>query len=200
MAAESRLSHRVFGSPGADRLVVLVGTGVGVSMDPRPAETAARHVTVLAVSLGEAAMRDPGGYGGETPAEQTADWLVALTRQTLAAMGTTADRSAGVVVYGPAMDVAVRAAAVLGDQVDRLALVAAVTPEQPLDRDDLGVLIGRITAEAIIINDNSAAESASWYAERLVGARIELVAEAPPLPLSAVWGRALSHVAPRAGR
>ena len=27
MAADSRLSHRVFGTPGSERLVVLVGTG-----------------------------------------------------------------------------------------------------------------------------------------------------------------------------
>lgn len=200
MAAESRLTHRIFGYPGSERLVVLIGTGVGVAADPLPAETAARKVTVLAVALGEATMLDPGGYGGETPAEQTADWLVALTRQTLAAMEPTAAQSAGVVVYGPAMDVAVRAAALLGEEVDRLALVAVATPEQPLDRDDLGELIGRITAQALIINDDSAAESASWYAERLASAQVELVAEAPPLPLSAVWGRALSHVAPDAGR
>ena len=82
-----------------------------------------------------------------------------------------------------------------------LAGTAMYKPDQQYDDShDLGELIGRITAEALIINDDSAAESASWYAERLASARVELVAESPPLPLSAVWGRALSHVAPHAGR
>lgn len=200
MAADAFLQHRVFGSPGADRLVVLVGTEEGVAADPRPVETAARHITVLAVGLGEESIIDPGGYGGQTPAEQTADWLAALTRQTLGAMESPEARTAGIVIYGPVVDVALRAAALLGAAVDRLALVGVAAPAQPLDRDDLGELIGAVTAEALILNDRTAAEAAAWYAAHLGEARVELIAEPPPLALSAVWGRALMHVAPDAGR
>lgn len=202
MAADSRLSHRVFGTPGSERLVVLVGTGVG--LDPLPAETATRDICVLAVTLGDATMEDPGGYGSETPAEQTASWLVGLIRQTLAAIETDRALTAGIVVYGRAADVALRAAVQLGDTIDRLALVDVPAPDQPLDRDDLGELIAGVTAKALILNglrdEVAAAAAARWYKDHLSTARVEMVPGVAALSLSDVWARTLSHVAPRTQR
>lgn len=200
MAADS-LRHRVFGTPGAGRLVVLVGEGIGVAFDPLPAETASREICVLAVALGEATMEDPGGYGGETPAEQTAEWLAQLIRQTLAETAAAGEaRTAGVVVCGRPVDVALRAVAELGPIVDRVALVGVAAPAEPLDRDDLGVLIGTVQAEALIMNGQHAegadASDAAWYLEHLAAARVEMVDGVSELALSAVWARVLSHVAP----
>ena len=79
----SRLSHRSFGTPGAERLVVLVGTGAGVANDPLPRETLAHDIRVLAVTLEGAAVARSGVYGSETPVEQTATLLAALIREML---------------------------------------------------------------------------------------------------------------------
>lgn len=208
MAADSRLSHRVFGTPGSERLVVLVGTGIGVALDPLPAETAARDICVLAVTLGDATMEDPGGYGSETPAEQTAGWLVDLVRQTLDAIRseerTEQPLRAGIILYGAAVDVGLRAVVELGDTIDRLALVAVAAPDQPLDKDDLGALIAGLTAKTLILNgqrdETAAAVAADWYRTHLTSARVEMVPGDAALSLSAVWGRVLSHVAPRTQR
>ena len=206
MAADPRLSHRVFGTPGSGRLVVLVGAGIGVALDPLPAETAARDICVLAVALGDATMEDPGGYGSETPAEQTADWLVQLIRQTLGATATGARTTGstpttGVVVYGRAVDVALRAVVELGETVDRLALIGVAAPERPLDRDDL---IESVSAQTLIMNgqrvEGAAAAAAAWYKDHLTSARVEMVPGESELSLSTVWGRVLSHVAPRTKR
>jgi hypothetical protein len=196
--ADSRLTHHIFGTPGSGRLVVLVGAGIGVALDPLPAETAARDICVLAVALGDATMEDPGGFGSETPAEQTASWLAQLIRQTASA--ADAPTTTGVVVYGRGVDVALRAVAELGETVDRLALVGVATPEQPLDRDDLGVLISAVTAKTLIMNgqrvEGAAAAAAAWYKDHLASARVEMVPQVSELSLSSVWGRVLSHVAP----
>jgi hypothetical protein len=206
--ADTRLTHRVFGTPGSDRLVVLVGTGIAVGVDPLPSETAARDICVLAVALGAGTMEDPGGHGSETPAEQTAEWLADLVRVTLeeirADSRTEHPLTAGIVAYRDAVDVALRAAVHLGDSIDRLALVAVATPEQPLDRDALGALIEGVSAETLVLNgqreETAAAAAAAWYQEHLGAARIEMVPDEASLSLAAVWGRVLSHVAPRTKR
>jgi hypothetical protein len=198
----------VFGTPGSDRLVVLIGTGIAVAVDPLPAETAARDICVLAVALGADTMEDPGGYGSETPAEQTAQWLADLVQATLeetrAASPAGDALTTGIVAYRDAVDVALRAAVQLGDAVDRLALVAVGAPEQPLDRDDLGVLIGGVTAETLVLNgqndETADAAAAAWYREHLAAVTIEMVPDESALSLPAVWGRVLSHVAPRTRR
>lgn len=201
MPADSRLSHRVFGTPGSERLVVLVGTGIAVAVDPLPAETAARDICVLAVALGAATMEDPGGFGSETPAEQTAAWLADLVRATLAEIGGPSKPaggvSAGIVAYRDVVDVALRAAVDLGDAVDRLALVSVAAPGQPLDRDDLGALIGGLTAQTLVVSgrgDQKAATAAAWYQEHLASTRTETVPD--EASLAAVWGLVLAHVAP----
>jgi hypothetical protein len=204
VAADSALSHRIFGTPGAERLVVLVGAGSGAPLDPLPAETAARDICVLAVTLGDATMEDPGGFGSETPAEQTAAWLARLIRQTLVEIDAEGATTTGVVVYGRAVDVALRAVVDLGERVDRLALINVAAPEQPLDRDDLGALIEGVSAKALIMNgqhvEGAAAAGAAWYKDHLGSARVEMVPGVSELSLSAVWARALSHVAPRTKR
>jgi hypothetical protein len=211
VAADSALSHRIFGTPGAERLVVLVGAGSGAPLDPLPAETAARDICVLAVTLGDATMEDPGGFGSETPAEQTAAWLARLIRQTLVEIDAEGATTTGVVVYGRAVDVALRAVDValravvdLGEEVDRLALINVAAPEQPLDRDDLGALIEGVSAKALIMNgqhvEGAAAAASAWYKDHLGSARVEMVPGVSELSLSAVWARALSHVAPRTKR
>jgi hypothetical protein len=204
VAADSALSHRIFGTPGAERLVVLVGAGSGAPLDPLPAETAARDICVLAVTLGDATMEDPGGFGSETPAEQTAAWLARLIRQTLVEIDAEGATTTGVVVYGRAVDVALRAVVDLGEEVDRLALINVAAPEQPLDRDDLGALIEGVSAKALIMNgqhvEGAAAAAAARYKDPLGSARVETVPGVSELSLSAVWARALSHVAPRTKR
>lgn len=200
MPAETRLTHRVFGTPGSERLVVLVGTGIAVAVDPLPAETASRDICVLAVALDAGSMEDPGGYGSETPAEQTAEWLADLVRDTLeeirAQSRTGAVPTAAVVAYRDAVDVALRATVLLGEAIDRLALVAVAAPEQPLDRDDLGALVADLTTEALILNGQHDDAAAGWYGEHLGSARIEMVPGDASLSLAAVWGRVLTHVAP----
>jgi pimeloyl-ACP methyl ester carboxylesterase len=188
--------------------VVLVGTGIAVAVDPLPSETAARDICVLAVALGAGTMDDPGGYGSETPAEQTAEWLADLIRETLEETRTQSHAGdalrAGVVAYRDAVDVALRAAVHLGDSIDRLALVAVAAPEQPLDRDDLGALIEGVSAKTLVLNGQhdelAAAAAAAWYQKHLGSARIEMVPDEASLSLAAVWGRVLSHVAPRTKR
>ena len=179
---------------------MLVGSGVAVGVDPLPSETATRDVCVLAVALGAENMEDPGGYGSETPAEQTAEWLADLIRQTMEEIRTSSPAvdslSAGIVAYRDAVDVALRAAVQLGDAIDRLALVAVAAPEQPLDRDDLGALIEGVSAETLVLNGQSDETAAAWYQEHLMSTRIELVPDEASLSLSSVWGRVLSHVAP----
>ncbi len=99
------------------------------------------------------------------------------------------------------MDVALRAAVDLGDAVDRLALVAVAAPEEPLDRDDLGALIGGVTAKTLVLNgqaDSRPQRRGTWYEEHLGSARTEMVPD--DATLAAVWGRVLSHVAPRTER
>jgi len=201
---DTRLTHSVFGVPGGERLVVLVGSGSAVTTDPLPAETASHNVSVLAVALERASLEDSGTFGSETPAEQTAALLADLIRDTLAA----AERdpieagpwTAGLIAYRGAVDITLQAAALLGDVVDRLALVAVAAPAEPLDQDDLGALIESVTAKTLILNgqgDGTAANAAaSWYREHLVSARVEMVPGDSALSLPAVWGRVLSHVAP----
>jgi hypothetical protein len=204
VAADSALSHRIFGTPGAARLVVLVAAGSGAPLDPLPAETAARDICVLAVTLGDATMEDPGGFGSETPAEQTAAWLARLIRQTLGEIDAEGATTTGVIVYGRAVDVALRAVIDLGESADRLVLIGVAAPEQPLDRDDLGALIEGVSAKTLIMNgqhvEGAAAAAAAWYKDHLGSARVEMVPGASELSLSAVWGRALSHAAPRTKR
>jgi hypothetical protein len=202
---ETRLTYRVFGTPGARRLVVLIGSGMAVAVDPLPAETAAYDVCILAVALTDSEILDPGGYGSETPAEQTAASLVELVGKTLDTEqfdDGSAAPSAGMIIYRHAADVGLRAASALGPRVDRLVLVAVPTPDQPLDQDDLGALLEPLSAPTLILNGegDEAGAAASWYAQRLPSAEVAVVADGSELSLAAVWRQALSYAAPTASK
>ena len=200
MPGESNLTCRTFGAPGAPRLVVLVGIGISMTIDPLPGVTATRDIRVMAVGLDGAAIDDPGAYGGETPAESTGEKLAELIRESLADDRATA----GVVAYRGAGDVALRAVATLADSIDRLVLVAVPTPETPLDKEELGRLLETVSAKALILNGqgdpDAAAAEARWYKEHLASSRIEMVPGSSGLALPDVWERALSHVAPGSKR
>ncbi|GAA3212388.1 hypothetical protein [Microbacterium terregens] len=204
MANDTRLSYRVFGTPGAERLVVLVGMGIAVTLDPHPAETAARDICVLAVALAGGEVLDPGTFGSETPAESTAKSLADLIHESLSAIQTARGgdqtRTAAIVAYRDGVDVALRAAIALGNTVDSVALVAAGAPLAPLDRDDFGSLLGAVSAQTLILNgvgeDSAGEEAALWYEDHLAAARAEMVPVEHALTLPAVWGRVLAHVAP----
>lgn len=204
MVTDSSLSYRIFGTPGAERLVVLVGMGIAVTLDPLPAETAARDICVLAVALSNLEIEDRGSFGSQTPAETTATVLVDLIRETLEATQAedrgAAESTAGIVAYRQGADIALRATMTLGQTVDRLALVAATAPEERLDRDDLGSLIGGVTADTLVLSgggDGAAAqEAAAWYLQHLRAARAEIIPGPRLLTLSTVWGRVLTHIAP----
>lgn len=200
MADEQRLTFHAFGFPGARRLVVLLGVGRGMTVDPLPSVTVGRDVRVVAIALAAAAIEDPGAFGGETRAEQTAASVAALVREELAMDRSGPGASAGLVAYRAAADVGLRAAIALGAAVDRLALVAVQVPETPFDRDEFGRLISAATAKSLIMNgtgDEPAGNAAAaWYRQHLVDARVEMVPREGPLTLPAVWDRVLAHVAP----
>jgi hypothetical protein len=205
VAGETELSFRIFGTPGAGRLVVLVGAGDTTTIDPSPAITAERSIRILAVALTGAAIDDPGTFGSETPAEQTATALADLIREQLSAYGDgdgRADEGAtvGLLAYRAAGDVALRAATTLGEVVDRLALVAVPLPPEPLDRDDLGSLIAGISAKTLIMNGQrdatASSAAASWFKDHLVSSRVEMVPDSAALSITDVWDRVLSHLAP----
>jgi hypothetical protein len=204
VGADSRRSHRIFGTPGSERLIVLVGTGVAVSSDPLPAATSSYDVCVLAVSLDGEAVEDSGVFGGETPVEQASAWLVDLINASLEPTPAAAEEEAlppvAIVAYRDAVNVALGAAVLLGDAVDRLALIAVAPPPEPLDRDDLAALITTLRVDTLIMNgqndDPAGADAAAWYRDHLATAHVEMVADEGPLSLSAVWARTLAHLAP----
>ena len=196
MAAESNLTCRSFGAPGAPRLVVLVGVGISMAVDPLPAVTSGRDIRVLAVGVDGAAIDEPGAHGGETPAESTAATLADRIREEL----DDAVATAGLVAYRAAGDVALRATALLDDSIDRLVLVAVPAPAAPLDQEELGRTIEPITAKTLIMNGqrdpDAAAADARWYKAHIRSSRVEMVPGDGPLALPDVWDRALSHAAP----
>ena len=116
------------------------------------------------------------------PSRRRRGWPTSCERPSPRSAGRRAPAgavSAGIVAYRDAVDVALRAAVDLGDTVDRLALVAVAAPEQPLDRDDLGALIGGLTAKTLRRERSGATRRPpprrTWYQEHLASARIEMV-------------------------
>lgn len=195
------LSFHVFGAPGARRTVLLLREGATASVDPRPSETAARDVRIIAVRLAPVEISDPGAYGGETHAEVTVARLADLVE------GEVPDGAAiGVAGVGDAWDTAVLLAGEHPDRVDRLALVAAPRPDSALARDDAARALGRVRAKTLILSGQkdpgSAAADAAWIKDQLTGARVEMVPPAATsgidgaLTLADVWPRVLSHLAP----
>lgn len=191
---------RTFGAPGADRTVIVLRIGATAMLDPDPSATTVRAVRVVVVGLPAADLDDPAAFRGETRAESTA---AALADHVRAEAG---ESPVGLVGVGSTGSVALRLAALLGADVDRLALVAVPLPETPLDRDDAAVVAARVTAKTLIMNGqddpDAAAAAARWHHDRIQGSRVEMVPSPAfatgddRLALGDVWERVLSHVAP----
>lgn len=201
MSDDPELSYRTFGTPGAARLVVLIGTGDVIGVDPEPLVTAAHDIRVLALELDAASIDDPGAFGGQTRAEQTASSLASLIGDHLRAPDGGRP-SAAIVAYRSAGDIALRIAVQLEETIDRLALVAVPAPDGPLDRDDVGALIARVGAKTLVLDGggDAATEAAAWFGAHLPSVTVDTVADVDLLTLTDVWGRVLDHVAPGSDR
>jgi hypothetical protein len=205
MQGDTMLSYRMFGTPGAARLVVLAGTGAAMAVDPMPAVTAAHGIRVVAITFDKPEIDDPGAYGSQTRGEQTAVALADFVRQQVsfddtASGGDDKLATVGLIAYREAGDVALRAAALLEGTVDRLALVCTPAPTEPLDRDDIATVIAGITAQTLVVDGRTEpTASAMWFVEHLANARAEAVPGDGIVSLTEVWDRVLQHVAPGAG-
>jgi pimeloyl-ACP methyl ester carboxylesterase len=184
---DSEIDFRSFGVLGGARTVLVLRTGAVALVDPGPGVTRHRDVRLLTVRLDDAELDDPPVFGGETPAESTADAVADLGRREAggALIGVVADRSTA--------SLAVALAARASDLVGRLALVGAEVPDEALVADLLGEELARIAAPTLVVGAADDPASAQWYAERLRSAEVELVA-APGLPDS--WPQVLAHLAP----
>ncbi len=194
MADISTLSYRSTGAVGADRLVAVVRSGMAALEDPGPHDTAIRGIRLLLVRMPLLGIDDPEAFGGETPDEEHAAALVDLLRHE----GASADAPIGLVGVAEVGWRAIAAAAELRDAVDRLALVGVDEPESPLDRDDAVELVGRVTAETLILDAEDRDAAMSWLHRARGEALVEAVPGGGPLALSAVWERVLAHAAPAA--
>lgn len=191
-----------FGTPGAVRTVVVLRHGATAKTDPDPAVTARHDVRILAVGLSEGDLDDPAAYRGETPAETGAVSVAALIAEQ------SPDAPVGLVGLGPVAAIAARVAAENPALVDRLALVGAPMPETPASRDLAAELYETVTAETLVIDGaqdpDAASTAASWYRDRIPGARVALVGSPHDgdqrLSLGDVWDRVLAHCAPDSER
>ena len=194
------IRRQSFGRLGAQRTVVVLSTGATAMLDPDPAVTATRNVRILAIGIPPGELEDPATFGGETQAQSAAAALAAVVR------GEAGDSPVGIVGYGGTGELAIMLAQALGDGADRLALIAVPAPETRIDRDDQQAVLARVTAKTLIMNGqqdpDAAAPAARWHHKRLPSSRVEMVPAAGVsspdgrLPLSSVWNRVLSHVAP----
>lgn len=190
--------HRSFGSPGAERTIVLLRAGASALTDPQPSVTAHRDVRIVAVGLGVDDIDDPAAYRGTTPAEATADALLRLVDEQ------RHERPVGLVGVRSAGELAIRVAAALGETVDRLVLVAVPRPETELGGDELAERLAGIGAKTLLLNGNADPEAslaaATWYRQHLPSSRVEMIPKTNDpglrLELSDVWERVLSHLAP----
>lgn len=188
------ITEHAFGTPGAERLVVLLAPSAATTIDPRAAVTASRDVHVLSIAVPRAELADPGAFGGETPAALTAEALVTRIREAVG------QRTCGIVASRVDVDVAARIAAALGGTVDRLALLAVSLPELPLERDELADVLAKVQAKTLIMNatrePDAGNAAATWFRDRLPDVRVEMVPGPGAVTLPVVWDRVLSHVAP----
>jgi pimeloyl-ACP methyl ester carboxylesterase len=195
----AELEHHSFGAPGAERTVFLLREGEAATLDPEPTATARRNVRVVAVRVTADDIEDPAAYRGATPAAVAADAIAALVTNE------AHDERVGLVGVSSTGELALLLAQRLGEQVDRLALVAIAEPATALDRDETGYLLAGISAKTLILNGrddpDAAAAAARWHQSRLPDARMEIVPDGadavdPRLSISHVWERVLSHTAP----
>ncbi|MDR7190909.1 pimeloyl-ACP methyl ester carboxylesterase [Microbacterium sp. BE35] len=197
-APDASYENRSFGAPGAERTVVLLRSGVSTLSDPRPDATARRDARIVAVGLTIDDIDDPAAYRGATPAEATASAIARFVTEE------SHGRPVGLVGVGEAGELAVMVAAHLGENVDRLALVAVPRPESELGASEVAELLDRIAAKTLLMNGQAdptaASGAAEWFKKHLASARVEMVPRTDDpdarLILADVWERVLSHVAP----
>lgn len=187
---DGEIDFRSFGALGGSLTVLVLRTGEVALVDPGPGVTRDRDVRLLTVRLDDAELDDPPVFGGETPAESTADAVADLARREAggARIGVVADRNTA--------SLAVALAARAGDLVASLALVGAMVPDEALVADLLGEELARIAAPTLVLGDADAPDAAQWYAERLRSAEVELV---PTPGLPDAWPQVLAHLAPALG-
>jgi pimeloyl-ACP methyl ester carboxylesterase len=187
---DGEIDFRSFGALGGSRTVLVLRTGEVALVDPGPGVTRDRDVRLLTVRLDDAELDDPPVFGGETPAESTADAVADLARREAgeALVGVVADRNTA--------SLAVALAARATDLVGSLALVGATVPDEALVAELLGEELGRITAPTLVLGDADDPAAAQWYADRLRSAEVELM-PAPGLPDA--WPQVLARLAPSSG-
>ncbi len=200
MTSQAQISIGSHGAPGASRLVSVVRSGPVATEDPSPTVTIKRDVRILAVGMRRLTINDPEAYGGETPDEQHTRALVTLLERE----GARRESPIGLVGYGEAGWRAVGAAALLGDAVDRLALVAVPRIDEPLDHGDAVDTLRHITADTLVLagrgQGDVSEDDARWIAHACARPTVEIVDTPTILSLAQVWDRVLDHTAPDAGR
>jgi len=200
---DGELEYRSFGTPGAPRAVFVLRTGDVATTDPDARVTSGHDVRIVAVGLDAPELDDPPAFGGQTPAGLTVDALRDLLAREAPGtrVGLVGERAAG--------HIAIHLAAVMGDVVDRLAIVGVPSPSEPLTRDLATPMLDTLVAETLIVvgGDGPAdLDDADWYAERLPNARIEVRGADEidsvngHVTLSDAWDVVLTHVAPDAFR
>ena len=196
------LEFRSFGTPGAERTVVLLRLGGVTVDDPLPSATARHDIRVLAIGLTADDLDDPAAYRGQSPAETSMISVIGLID------AHSHDAVVGLVGVGGAGGVAVRVAAAHAERIDRLALVGVPAPETPAARDLEADVLRELPAKTLILNGthdpDAASSAASFYGALVPDAGVELV---PPrgdgddrLALADVWDRVLAHCAPQTRR
>lgn len=182
---------------------MLLREGSTALTDPDGGVTHRRDVRVVLVRVDAEEVRELGGESGMSSSRVTTRALATLLHELVA------EGAFALVGVGGAGEVAARLATKLEGRVDRLVLVAVPVPEAPLDRDDLGVLLGAVQAKTLILNGqkdpDAAAAAAEFHRARIGSARVEMVPPSPDdtdprLALTRVWERVLSFVAPRTGQ
>ena len=193
------LEFRSFGTPGAERTVVLLRLGGVTIDDPLPSATVRHDIRVLAIGLTVDDLDDPAAYRGQSPAETSTISVISLID------AHAPDAVVGLVGVGAAGNVAVRVAAAHGGRVDRLALVGVPAPETPAERDLEADVLRALGAKTLVVggeNDPDAGpDAASFYGDLLPDADVELTPPRRPgddrLALADVWSRVLDHCAPQ---
>ncbi len=182
---------------------MLLREGSTALTDPDGGVTHRRDVRVVLVRVDAEEVRELGGESGMSSSRVTTRALATLLHELVT------EGAFALVGVGGAGEVAARLATKLEGRVDRLVLVAVPVPEAPLDRDDLGVLLGAVQAKTLILNGqkdpDAAAAAAEFHRARIGSARVEMVPPSPDdtdprLALTRVWERVLSFAAPRTGQ
>jgi hypothetical protein len=194
---DSQIDYRSAGAAGAARTVVVLRRGALALNDPDPAATAAGDVRLLLLHLDDAEIDDPPAFGGETPAQSTAQAIADLVAGDASGpWAIVAERETSALAFA----VVARA----GGTVDRVALVAPEPPGSPLARDVLAQVLAGCGAEVLVVaadTDPASVDGARWFAATLADCRRAEVARSDVhspdgrLGLGDAWPQVLAHVA-----